>query len=210
MTARSSFRRALRVGISGPYRLLLGLVLLALVLGAALIVQGRAARHSANVNFTRHMIQHHLQAVDMATRLYDRTNDPSLKAVTYDILTSQIEQVGQMRAWLTLWGESWGGQGMKQQEAAAMGMASPENVAALSALPLEQAEVLFLQLMIRHHEGALSMIDGALGQGLAPHAAALARQMRGAQGSEIGSMKNMLSARGAVPLPPLAPGSHSH
>lgn len=196
--------RALR-----PLWLLLTAAVLLTGLAAALFTPRTPTETSREVRFVREMSQHHQQATDMAARLYARTTDPDLHAVSLDILLSQSDQVGQMRGWLTLWGLPWAGQGMSQGHAAMMGMATPAQVASLSSLPLPQAQRLFLSLMIRHHTGALSMVAPVLQGGVRPEVAALAGQIRATQTAEIELMKTLLKKQGgAAPLtPPPAGGT---
>lgn len=181
-------------------------VLLAAV-AAALLLAPRLinpAEDSREVRFVREMIQHHTQAIDMATRVRDTTTDPELRSLALDIMLGQQEQIGQMRGWLTLWGRPWAGDGMSAEHARMMGMATQAEVATISTQPEKQAEVTFLQLMTRHHQGALAMVPPALESGVRPEVQALARQIQAAQSAEITLMTRLLKDRGAQPLP--APG----
>lgn len=186
----------------------------ALLVAAALALTSRSgtpAEGSPEVRFVREMTQHHAQAVDMATRLRERTQDRTLRSLTLDILLSQQEQIGQMRGWLTLWGLPWGGQGMSAEHARRMGMATPQELNALDTLPLRDAEAHFLRLMIRHHQGALSMVEPALGSGIRPEVRTLARQIQATQGGEIRLMEDLLRRRGEdLPPPPEAAGGGAH
>ncbi|WP_103130872.1 DUF305 domain-containing protein [Deinococcus aerius] len=178
---------------------------LAALIALALVLAPRAAtprEGSTEVRFVREMIQHHAQAIDMATRIRDRSQDRTLRSLALDIMLSQQEQIGQMRGWLTLWGLPWGGQGMTEGHARMMGMATPEELNRLDTLPVNNAERLFLQLMIRHHQGALAMVNPALGNGVRPEVRTLAQQIQATQGGEIRLMTDLLKGRGAQPLPP--------
>ncbi|WP_027482427.1 DUF305 domain-containing protein [Deinococcus pimensis] len=192
-------------------RWLLALIVLAVVAGGALLLAPRASSVSADspgARFAYEMTQHHLQAIDMAVRLHDRTRDERLKSLTLDIILSQQDQVGQMRGWLSTWGLPWSGQGMTEEHARTMGMASAADVRALSTLPVADAERSFLTLMIRHHQGALVMTKDFLGERLPAPAGELARQIQAAQGAEITLMRGMLAARGGREAP--APSGDAH
>jgi uncharacterized protein (DUF305 family) len=122
--------------------------------------RGFPLESSAEVRFTRDMRAHHEQAVDMSLRLLERTEDFNLKLFLKDIILTQQNQAGQMTAWLALWGRPQNGsdapmQGMAQD----MGMARQADVERLSTLPVPQAEILFLQLMHRHHQGGVMMAE---------------------------------------------------
>ncbi len=81
------------------------------------------------------------------------------------------------------------------------GMATPEQVSQLETLPVDQAEVLFLQLMIRHHQGGLSMARDGAEYGRTPEVRRLAQNFVDVQQVEIATMTTMLAERGAEPLP---------
>lgn len=59
---------------------------------------------SVEAGFARDMQTHHDQAVEMALIIRDRTDDPDIRSLAYDIATSQAQQSGQMYAWLNDWG----------------------------------------------------------------------------------------------------------
>lgn len=61
------------------------------------------ADSSVEAGFARDMQTHHAQAVQMAMIVRDKTSDPTLRALSYDIVTTQQQQIGQMYAWLTVW-----------------------------------------------------------------------------------------------------------
>lgn len=188
-------RSALLPAAALPVTALIGAVL------ALSFPAGQPGEGSREVRFVREMTGHHAQAVDMATRIRERSRERTLRSVALDITLSQQEQIGQMRGWLTLWGLPWGGVGMTAEHARMMGMATPEELQRLDTLPVNEAEKLFLQLMIRHHQGALSMVEPVLKAKVRPEVRRLARQISGSQAGEIRLMTGMLRARGAQPLP---------
>jgi uncharacterized protein (DUF305 family) len=143
---------------------------------------------SADAGFARDMQVHHAQAVEMALLVRDRTTDPIIRAIAYDIATAQQQQIGQMFAWLELWGlpqtstdepMAWMEPSMEAMEQSdgehsatlndmtlapdgrMPGMASAEDLARLSDLEGVSAEELFLALMIRHHEAGVVMAEAA-------------------------------------------------
>jgi uncharacterized protein (DUF305 family) len=156
---------------------------------------------SPDVTFARDMIAHHTQAVDMAIRVRDRTTDPILKIFAIDIALGQTNQMGQMMAWLDLWNVSqnsldapMNGKGLM------MGMATQQNVNSISSLPIKDAEIEFLQLMIRHHQGGIFMAQDVLGKASSTQVKRLAQAVINAQNFDIDAMTSMLEKRGAKPL----------
>ena len=59
---------------------------------------------SVEAGFSRDMQVHHEQAVEMSMLVRDRTDDPEVRTMAYDIATAQAQQAGQMFAWLQVWG----------------------------------------------------------------------------------------------------------
>lgn len=79
------------------------------------------------------------------------------------------------------------------------GMASDDELARLRAAQGTDAEILFLQLMIRHHEGGVIMARAVSGLSRRAEVAAMAKSIDDGQRAEIVEMTGMLSKRGAQP-----------
>ena len=130
-------------------------------------------RYSADdVRFMQEMILHHAQAVEMAALVEARTNNPAVVELAGRINASQADEMAFMRGWLTERGEqapdpadphamhSLG----HHDHSSMVGMASSEQMAELAAASGAAFDRQFLQLMIRHHEGAVEMVDHLLGR----------------------------------------------
>lgn len=200
-----------RLSLSLPA--LLGLLLLAALLPLALgfWLTRPPGAGSPEVDFARDMSAHHEQAVEMALIIRDRTSDEVLRTFADDIILTQQNQIGRMAGWLEVWGQPFagpepamGGMGLM------MGMAPQAEVNALRELPIEQAEVRFLQLMTSHHEGGVLMAEEVLVTNPRPEVARLAESIVRGQQAEIGLMREMLALRGAEPPAPLQPMDHGH
>ena len=92
-----------------------GAALAVLLLGAAVSLLIRLpgsntdhtpAAGSVDVGFAQDMSDHHRQAVQMAAWARDRTTDPVLRQLAFDVESNQTEQIGRMQGWLTLWEQS--------------------------------------------------------------------------------------------------------
>ena len=185
-------------------------VLAGLVAGGLLLAPQPPGEDSADVGFARDMSRHHAQAVAMAEAIRERTQDPELRALTQDIALTQQAQIGMMSAWLDGWGYSQGGSGpamawMGMPTTELMpGMATPEQVAELRTLPVEQAEDRFLSLMVAHHAGGVDMAEAGVAFAGDPQVVALAQGIAAAQTSEIEYLQSLRATRGlpAAPLPP--------
>lgn len=167
--------------------------------------------NSPEVAFTRDMMAHHAQAVEMTVLIRDRSTDPELRQMTLDMLLTQQNQVGQMFAWLELWGVTQEGLeppmgGMGEM----MGMAAQREVNSLDTLAIEEAEIKFLQLMIRHHEGGVFMAQDILGKTKNAVVTRLAESIVASQTGEVTYMESLLEKRGAQRLEPLQPMKHEN
>ena len=79
---------------------------------------------------------------------------------------------------------------------AAMGMASADELTALQDATGQEADCLFLELMIRHHEGAIPMTEALLELGSDPRALQVAQAMKDGQTAEIDAMQSMQARLG--------------
>lgn len=171
--------------------------------------------NSAEAGFARDMAVHHSQAVEMALMIRDRTWDPAIRTLATDILLSQQEQIGEMQGWLDVWRLSptgdelpmtWMGHPVRGRMP---GMASPEEIALLQQTDVAKADVGFLRLMIRHHEGGVDMAHAILDRSDRWEARRLAGAIAASQESEITVMRDLLARKGAAVAPGEAP-PHSH
>lgn len=164
------------------------------------------SKNSPEVGFARDMMMHHSQAVDMATLIRDRTEDPEMRQLALDIMLTQQAQIGQMQGWLTLWGYpiartepamTWMGM---PTSGPMPGMATPEQLNQLRSLKGIEAESLFLQLMIPHHRGGVAMGEAALARAQRPEVRTLAQSIVDAQTSETTLMQELLQQKGFPPV----------
>ncbi len=179
---------------------------------------------SVDAGFAQDMIVHHGQGVLMAHYAELDSSDPEIQRMAYDIEYTQTDQIGQMQAWLQLWGipevssaphMAWmtlgghnhtGGSDDPLSTTGLMpGMATDAEMAKLQSLRGKESDIYFLQLMIRHHQGGAPMMAYAQTHATNPVVRNLAKQMLIAQTGEIGVMTGMLADRGAQPLPYTAP-----
>ncbi|MGW5051414.1 DUF305 domain-containing protein [Actinokineospora sp. NPDC004072] len=184
------------------------------------------AADSVDVGFSQDMSVHHLQAVTMAGVARERSTDPAIRTLAFDIESTQQGQVGMMAGWLTLWNQptlptgsymAWmtspathghsdttsgssaavPGGGVKRMP----GMATQQELAKLRSLSGREFDVYFLQLVLRHHAGGAPMAQYAAERASQPAVRALAGSIFTSQSAEMETIKAMLAQRGAAPLP---------
>ncbi len=159
----------------------------------------------ADAGFARDMQTHHHQAVEMAFLVRDRTEDPEVRTLAFDIITSQQQQAGQMYGWLVQWGlpqtgprepMAWaGGQHGHSAGEGMPGLATPAQLDELRAAEGVEAERVFLRLMIEHHRGGLDMARAAIADARTDEVLTLARAIEVSQSAEIDLMESMLGER---------------
>lgn len=125
-----------------------------------------------DVRFMQDMIPHHQQAVEMAALVEERTNTQEIIDLAGRIDKSQADEIAFMQQWLTDRGQDaphvgddhgeHGHHGHHGHEThmshEMMGMATPEEMATLATLEGSAFDIMFLDLMIPHHRGAIMMV----------------------------------------------------
>lgn len=177
---------------------------------AATIADTRYSRD--DVRFMQDMIPHHQQAVEMAALVGARTNTDDIVDIAGRIDASQADEIEFMRDWLAERGEA-APHGAHHHDTHMshdmMGMASPQQMAALGAAEGVAFDAMFLKLMIRHHEGAIDMVDTLLdqpGSAYDPVLFEFVNDIVNDQSAEIKRMNELLEGLSSDPRAALNPG----
>jgi uncharacterized protein (DUF305 family) len=121
----------------------------------------------ADIRFMADMIPHHHQAMEMSALVADRTNRPEVVDLAGRISASQGDEIEFMQNWLTERGQvapdPTNHDHMHTTHSMA-GMASPEQMAELATLSGIEFDRMYLELMMRHHDGAVKMVEELLEQ----------------------------------------------
>jgi uncharacterized protein (DUF305 family) len=167
---------------------------------------------SPEAGFARDMSIHHAQAVEMAMIVWQKSGDAEVREVAYDIATGQQAQIGIMQTWLVDWHLSptgtrpkmaWMPNGSHEllPDGRMPGMATDDEINKLRNLTGTPLDVLFCQLMLRHHLGGIHMVSGLLSMSHDKQVTDVATQMKNAQQNEVTNLRRILSDLGAEPLP---------
>ena len=153
--------------------------------------------NTADVQFAQSMIPHHQQAVAMA----DIALDPSVGAgpQVIDLATrikgAQDPEIAMMSGWLTSWEQPMKMDTSMSQDMHLMdGMMTDDEMAGLHNLKGAEFDTMWMQMMIRHHTGAIAMAQTVKTSGMNADVVALAGQVISAQQSEIDEMKTILGS----------------
>ena len=158
-----------------------------------------SAFNDADVTFATQMIPHHQQAVQMASMAGYQATTPEVKKLATAIQAAQDPEIKLMSGWLTAWGKpvptpSHDGHGMSEPMP---GMMSEEQMSELSKADGSMFDRMWIQLMIKHHQGAVAMAKTEQSTGKAPAAIALAKTIETAQAAEIATMQRL---QGRLPV----------
>lgn len=154
-------------------------------------VQNADAWSRGDVDLVTRMVPHHTQALRMAELAPERASDERVRALSERILAAQGPEIDFMQSWLTTHGlpeadpDDHDHEGMQ-------GMASDEQLLALTSADGEEFDRLFLQQMSAHHEGALAMVDEAVDI-THPLVLDMVKDTSMSQGVEITRMQELLA-----------------
>ena len=148
---------------------------------------------AVDTGFLHDMLDHHEQAVTMASVTTASASDPVVRDFAREVLIEQRYEIGLMDAYLQARDEergdpdrdamAWMGMGMPLAQMP--GYASEEELAALQAADPEDQNELFLELMIAHHRGGVAMAEYAARHAEDPRVRRLAEVMADVQAKEI-------------------------
>jgi len=168
----------------------------------------------ADVRFMQDMIPHHHQALLMSRLVAERTSRADLIEIAGRIEKSQADEIEFMKGWLADRGEAVpdpaAHEAMHMSHEMA-GMASPAQMAELEAARGADFDRLFLELMIEHHKGALTMVEELLdepGSAYEPVLQEFTTDITADQSAEIERMDALLADYSTDPRVGLEPGLH--
>lgn len=160
---------------------------------------------TADVQFMQGMIVHHAQAVEMTALIESHTENKEVRALGARISHSQADEIRFMKRWLVARGQPISDathdmhmhhNNMSHEQMALMpGMLSSEQMEALRKAKGDEFDRLFLEGMIQHHGGALTMVKDLFDTAGAGQDAELfnfATDVDSGQRAEIRIMQNML------------------
>ncbi|WP_423834306.1 DUF305 domain-containing protein [Streptomyces manipurensis] len=151
--------------------------------------------NAADAAFAQGMIPHHRQAVEMAELASTRAGSAEVKKLAEEIRKAQDPEIRTLSGWLTAWGEPVPAEGSGDHSthgAGAAGMMSAQEMDGLKAASGGAFDTAFMELMIKHHEGAVAMARTEQAQGSFPAARTMAETIVSTQSAEIAHMNKLL------------------
>ncbi|MFI8209464.1 DUF305 domain-containing protein [Streptomyces werraensis] len=156
--------------------------------------------NAADVTFAKGMIPHHRQAVEMADLAPGRARSAEVKKLAAEIRKAQAPEIEKLSGWLTSWGETVPAEdAMDHSMHGSMegmdGMMSAEDMTALGNASGKAFDTAFMEMMIKHHEGAVEMARTEQSDGVHAQARKMAADIIASQSAEIEQMKKLLGRR---------------
>lgn len=147
-----------------------------------------------DVMFAQMMIPHHEQAIEMADIALDPTigAGDAVRELATEIRNAQDPEISFMKETLTSWGKSTEMDASMDHSEMMDGMLTLDELSALGALRGTAFDTAWLEGMIRHHEGAISMAEDLIESGVNPELINLGREIIKTQQAEIDAMKALL------------------
>lgn len=153
------------------------------------------AHNQADITFAQDMISHHAQAVAMSRMAGQRAQSPQVKDLAARIQTAQQPEIDQMSSWLHSWNapvpstDNPMGRMDHDSLGAMPGMMTNDQMRQLRMAPADKFDLMFLRMMIAHHEGAITIARSELSNGQNTDARQLAQRIIDAQQREVTEMQ---------------------
>jgi len=151
-----------------------------------------AEANQADITFAQEMIPHHEQAIEMAKLAPSRAEDEEVRKLAQQIEGAQDPEIKTMTGWLKEWGAEPGGMDHGDMGGEMPGMMTDQDMAELEKSNGAAFDRRFMEMMIKHHEGAIEMAKTELMDGENADAKKLAQDIIDAQQAEIATMNELL------------------
>ncbi|MFD8501263.1 DUF305 domain-containing protein [Streptomyces sp. NPDC059687] len=159
---------------------------------AATATATAAAYNDADVHFAQMMIPHHEQAVEMAKLADGRAADSEIKNIASKIEKAQDPEIKTMTGWLQSWGKPTAMGDMPGMDMGD-GMMSEKDMKELEAMKGTEFDKMFAQMMIDHHNGAISMAKTEQKDGKNADAVKMAGDIGTGQSAEVTQLQSILN-----------------
>ena len=159
------------------------------------------ARTNTDVAFTSNMIRHHAQAAVIANMANAQATDPKLRHLATQMMATQQPQLKTMSDQMTRWGmplpAMGNGNDTGSMGAGNDGMMTIAQMGALGKARGAGFDRMWLQTMIKNHQGAVAISRTELAQGSNPDNKKLAQAIIDAQSADITQMSSMMATLGS-------------
>lgn len=164
-------------------------------MGPAIVIPKGALYTKADVEFMQGMIAHHAQAIVMAKIAEKNSTNTQLLKLSRKIDQSQVPEIQIMQQWLRR-NDQFAPDTSSWHDMQMDGMLTADEIKALEAAKGVEFDRLFLNGMIKHHAGAIKMVEDLFkspGAGQEVDTNVFANDVVVAQTAEIGIMQRLLT-----------------
>ncbi|MFD3483943.1 DUF305 domain-containing protein [Streptomyces sp. NPDC058665] len=149
--------------------------------------------NAADIAFAKGMIPHHRQAVEMSDLAPSRTDSAEVKKLVTAIKKAQDPEIKTLSGWLTSWGEEVPAEGDTGHSVhGSGGMMTAEEMRQLKDSSGKAFDTAFMEMMIKHHKGAVGMARTERADGAYDPAQKMAGEIITSQTAEITEMNKLL------------------
>lgn len=153
------------------------------------------AHNQADITFATEMIPHHRQAVQMADMALTQATNADVKTLARAIKAAQDPEIIQMSGWLAGWQQpvpATSSSGMGGMGQTGTGMMSDADMTSLGNATGAAFDRMWVSMMIRHHQGAVSMATTEQSTGQNPDAKKLAQSIITSQTAQLTQLTALL------------------
>lgn len=138
-----------------------------------------------DLQFIDTMTRHHQMAIQMSEMAKDKASDPKVKEFARKIIEDQSMEIKQLEAWREQWFKNAAAaHAMQLAGAASMNM----DMSHMQTMSGHQFDMMFFDMMIPHHRGAIEMSREALQKSQRPELKAFAQETIAKQEKEIAEL----------------------
>jgi uncharacterized protein (DUF305 family) len=162
----------------------------------AAAIPADAEFNATDVAFAQGMIPHHAQAIEMADMAIAQAESAEVIDLAERIRAAQDPEIEQLTTWLEDWGQDVPDREMSMDhdmgDMSMDGMMTQDQMDEMAAASGAEFDQMFLEMMIVHHEGAVSMAEDEVANGKYEQAIAMAQSIIDGQSAEIDEMDQLL------------------
>ena len=170
------------------------------MMGSGMSMDLGSADANYDLRFIDAMRFHHQGAIAMAKEAQQKSKRPEIKKLASSIITDQNREINQLQQWRQAWYPKAGDKPMayesKMGRTIQMSSNQMQGMMMMGDLGAADSEfdLRFMNAMLPHHEGAVTMAEDALKKSKRPEVKQLAREIITAQQKEIAQLKQWRKA----------------
>ncbi|MFL5997628.1 MAG: DUF305 domain-containing protein [Streptomyces sp.] len=162
------------------------------VLGDGLYQAGSADFNAADITFAQMMIPHHKQALEMAELADGRASDAQVKDLAANIEKAQDPEIKTMTGWLKSWNKPTAMESMPGMDhGSGDGMMADADMERLKSMKGAEFDKMFAEMMVEHHNGAISMAEDEQRNGKNTNAVKMAGDVVEGQSAEVKQLQSI-------------------